>query len=66
MSDQQQTTGLMWGGRFDGQADELFRAFNDSLSFDWALVHEDLFQVARDEKDAKAGRRRPRRSRSRG
>jgi argininosuccinate lyase len=34
--------GAMWGGRFDKQADPLFRAFNDSLPFDWRLVQEDI------------------------
>lgn len=32
----------MWGGRFEGAADPLFRAFNDSLSFDWTLVTQDI------------------------
>jgi argininosuccinate lyase len=32
----------MWGGRFEGQADELFRAVNDSLGVDWALVQQDI------------------------
>lgn len=32
----------LWGGRFEGAADPLFRAFNDSLPFDWRLVREDL------------------------
>jgi len=32
----------MWGGRFTGRADELFRRFNDSLRFDWALVGHDI------------------------
>lgn len=32
----------MWGGRFTGEADELFRAVNDSLGVDWELVQEDI------------------------
>lgn len=32
----------MWGGRFEGEADELFRAVNDSLAVDWALVRQDI------------------------
>ncbi len=32
----------LWGGVFEGAADPLFRAFNDSLPFDWALVREDI------------------------
>lgn len=32
----------MWGGRFATGPDQLFRAVNDSLPFDWRLVHEDL------------------------
>jgi argininosuccinate lyase len=32
----------MWGGRFEGEPDALFRAFNDSLPIDWRLVHEDI------------------------
>jgi len=32
----------MWGGRFEGQADELFRAVNDSLGVDWELVQQDI------------------------
>ena len=32
----------MWGGRFDGRADPLFRAFNDSLAVDWRLAAEDV------------------------
>jgi argininosuccinate lyase len=38
----QEKPGAMWGGRFDKQADPLFRAFNDSLPFDWRLVQEDI------------------------
>jgi len=34
--------GAMWGGRFEGAPDELFRRFNDSLAFDWALVEHDI------------------------
>jgi argininosuccinate lyase len=32
----------MWGGRFEGAADELFRAVNDSLAVDWELVQQDI------------------------
>jgi argininosuccinate lyase len=32
----------MWGGRFQGQADRLFRALNDSLPIDWRLVQQDI------------------------
>lgn len=32
----------MWGGRFEGAADELFRAVNDSLGVDWELVQQDI------------------------
>ncbi|MFO0828306.1 MAG: argininosuccinate lyase [Phycisphaerales bacterium] len=32
----------LWGGRFDGGADDLFRRFNDSLPFDRTLVREDI------------------------
>ncbi|MBX3360577.1 MAG: argininosuccinate synthase [Phycisphaeraceae bacterium] len=32
----------MWGGRFEGEADELFRAVNDSLGVDWELVQQDI------------------------
>lgn len=32
----------MAGGRFSGEADALFRAFNDSLAVDWRLVQEDV------------------------
>jgi argininosuccinate lyase len=32
----------LWGGRFEGKADPLFRAFNDSLRFDRRLVREDI------------------------
>lgn len=32
----------MWGGRFDGPPDALFRAFNDSLAVDWRLVRQDI------------------------
>ena len=34
--------GAMWGGRFEGKADELFRAVNDSLGVDWELVQQDI------------------------
>src|SRR6185295_6787460 len=32
----------LWGGRFEGKADPLFRALNDSLRFDWRLVKHDI------------------------
>lgn len=32
----------MWGGRFEHGPDELFKRFNDSLSFDWALAPHDI------------------------
>jgi argininosuccinate lyase len=32
----------LWGGRFEGKADPLFRAFNDSLVVDAALLMEDI------------------------
>ncbi len=32
----------MWGGRFEGQSDPLFRALNDSLPFDHVLVQHDI------------------------
>ncbi|MCB9844574.1 MAG: argininosuccinate lyase [Phycisphaeraceae bacterium] len=35
-------TGAMWGGRFAGGPDALFRAVNDSLSVDWRLVQHDI------------------------
>jgi argininosuccinate lyase/amino-acid N-acetyltransferase len=35
-------TTAIWAGRLDGQADELFRRFNDSLPFDRELVREDV------------------------
>ncbi|MDX2146634.1 MAG: argininosuccinate lyase [Planctomycetota bacterium] len=34
--------GAMWGGRFEGEADPLFRAFNDSLPFDYRLTPQDI------------------------
>lgn len=34
--------GAMWGGRFESGPDELFRAVNDSLPFDWRLVEQDI------------------------
>jgi len=34
--------GAMWGGRFEGGPDALFRAFNDSLSVDWRLARQDV------------------------
>ncbi len=36
------TGGAMWGGMFEGGADAVFRALNDSLPFDWRLVQEDV------------------------
>jgi argininosuccinate lyase / amino-acid N-acetyltransferase len=35
-------TTAIWAGRLEGQADSLFREFNDSLSFDRTLVREDI------------------------
>lgn len=32
----------LWGGRFEGASDPLFRAFNDSLPFDHRLLMEDI------------------------
>jgi argininosuccinate lyase len=32
----------LWGGRFEGKASPLFRAFNDSLPFDRRLVLQDI------------------------
>ena len=32
----------LWGGRFEGESDALFRAFNDSLPVDRRLVSEDI------------------------
>lgn len=32
----------LWGGRFSGKSDPLFRAFNDSLRFDRRLVRQDI------------------------
>ena len=32
----------MWGGRFEGDADAVFRALNDSLPIDWRLVSQDI------------------------
>ncbi|MCC6426100.1 MAG: argininosuccinate lyase [Phycisphaerales bacterium] len=32
----------LWGGRFKGQSDPLFRRFNDSLPFDYRLLMEDI------------------------
>ncbi len=32
----------LWGGRFAGESDPRFKAFNDSLRFDARLVHADL------------------------
>ncbi len=33
----------LWGGRFEGNADPLFRRFNDSLRFDYRLAAQDIF-----------------------
>jgi argininosuccinate lyase len=35
-------TTAIWAGRLEGQADNLFREFNDSLPFDRQLVREDI------------------------
>lgn len=32
----------LWGGRFEGKTDPLFKRFNDSLRFDWKLVAADI------------------------
>lgn len=32
----------LWGGRFEGASDPLFRQFNDSLPFDVALLRQDV------------------------
>lgn len=32
----------LWGGRFQGKADPLFRRFNDSLPVDYRLVRQDI------------------------
>lgn len=32
----------MWGGRFEGDADAVFRALNDSLPVDWRMVRHDI------------------------
>lgn len=32
----------LWGGRFAGKTDPLFKRFNDSLRFDWRLVAADV------------------------
>lgn len=32
----------MWGGRFEGDADAVFRALNDSLPIDWRMVQHDI------------------------
>jgi len=36
------TKASMWGGRFAREPDALFRAFNDSLAVDWALLRQDV------------------------
>ncbi len=40
MSDQSKQA--LWGGRFEGASDPLFRQFNDSLPFDYKLLMEDI------------------------
>ena len=37
------TGAALWGGRFEGAADPLFRRFNDSLRFDYRLARQDIF-----------------------
>ena len=32
----------LWGGRFEGKSDPLFKRFNDSLTFDYRLVQHDI------------------------
>ncbi len=32
----------LWGGRFEGEGDPLFKEFNDSLRFDYRLAQEDI------------------------
>jgi len=32
----------LWGGRFEGDTDPLFKQFNDSLPYDWRLVQQDI------------------------
>jgi len=32
----------LWGGRFEGEADPLFRRLNDSFSFDYRLLEQDI------------------------
>ncbi len=32
----------MWGGRFAGEAEAVFRALNDSLPVDWRMVRQDI------------------------
>lgn len=32
----------LWGGRFEKESDPLFKAFNDSLRFDYRLIREDV------------------------
>ena len=33
---------VLWGGRFQKQADSLFEGFNQSFSFDWKLLQADV------------------------
>ncbi len=32
----------LWGGRFDGQTNELMERFNASIPFDWRLYEADI------------------------
>ncbi|MEL6497649.1 MAG: argininosuccinate lyase [Planctomycetota bacterium] len=34
--------GGMWGGRFEGDSEAVFRELNDSLPFDWRMVAHDI------------------------
>lgn len=38
----EQSKQALWGGRFEGASDPLFRRFNDSLPFDYKLLMEDI------------------------
>jgi len=42
VSDAPDTRAQLWGGRFEGVSDPLFRAFNDSLAVDRRLVFDDI------------------------
>ena len=35
-------TATLWGGRFESEASDLLRKFNDSFSYDWQLFAEDV------------------------